>query len=89
MKPIKNKALIKPISKPNESESGIFLGEVSTKTKFMEKGTLIEKGPDVYAEIPLGSIVYYDRYAGTPISISGEGHLVMRNDEIQAYELVK
>jgi chaperonin GroES len=87
IKPIKNKLLVKPIGKSTETESGLFKGDADRKEKFIEKGSVIDLGPEVTKELNKAHTVYFDRWAGTSVSIDGDNHLMLKDDEIQAYEI--
>lgn len=86
IKPIKNKLLVKPIGKSTETDSGLYKGDADRKEKFIEKGSVIDLGPEVVDELKTAHTVYFDRWAGTNVSVDGENHLMLKEDEIQAYE---
>ena len=86
MKMIGEKLLVQPAKNQNVTESGFIMPEAEKKEKFLEKGELITKGSKVSSPVNIGDTVYYDRYAGTPVTIDGEAHLVMKDEDLQAFE---
>jgi len=86
LKPIRTKILVKPLGKSNVTESGIIIPDADTKEKFLEKGYVVESGHEVSREINNSSVIYYDRWAGTEVNVEGEPFLMMKEEDVQAYE---
>lgn len=87
MKPIKDKLVVKPSGDEKKTDSGIILPDAERKEKFLESGTVVSIGGEVDESIKPGMKIYYDRWAGVPITIDDEKMLVIKNKEVQAVYL--
>ena len=89
MKMIKDRLLVKPIKIERTTiKNFVMEKDPDKKRKFIEHGTLINIGPSVLNKLNVGDTVYYGRYAGTSVSIDGENHLVIKEDEIDGFRRV-
>ncbi len=88
VKPLQDRVLLKRVEKEEKSAGGIIIPDTA-KEKPIE-GEVIAAGPGRLGEdnklIPLdvkpGDRVLFQKYAGTEVTIDGEEHLLMREDDI-------
>lgn len=89
-RPLNDRILVKRSSSETTTKSGIIIPE-NAKEKPMQ-GTIIAVGPgksnEDGSQTPLlvkeGQLVMFRKYAGTDVTISGEEHMILREDEILA-----
>tara|TARA_B100000925_G_scaffold290193_1_gene274831 strand:+ start:47 stop:337 length:291 start_codon:yes stop_codon:yes gene_type:complete len=89
-RPLNDRILVKRSSSETTTKSGIIIPE-NAKEKPMQ-GTVIAVGPgksnEDGSQTPLlvqeGQLVMFRKYAGTDVTISGEEHMILREDEILA-----
>ena len=90
LKPLGSRLVVEPIEQEEKTSSGIYLPDTA-KEKPM-KGTVIsvgpgdrnEKGDRVAMDVPLGSIVLFNKYAGTEVAIDDKKLLIMKESDILA-----
>lgn len=81
--PIGDRVLVLPIKAESKTASGILLPE-TTKEK-TDTGTVVAVGTDSERiKVSVGQKVMFDRYAGVPAKIDGEGHLLLKAQDIIA-----
>ncbi|EGB16421.1 Chaperonin Cpn10 [Pseudodesulfovibrio mercurii] len=90
LKPLNDRVLVKRLETEEKTAGGIYIPD-SAKEKPMKgevvavgPGKLDEDGKRVKPTVKTGDIVLFAKYAGSEISIDGEEHLVMREDDILA-----
>lgn len=90
LKPLNDRVLVKRIEVEEKTAGGIYIPD-SAKEK-PSKGEVVAAGPGkldddgkrVKMAVKVGDSVLFAKYAGMEISIDGEEHLVMREDDILA-----
>lgn len=90
LKPLNDRILIKRISGEEKTAGGIIIPD-NAKEKPMEGkvmavggGKILEDGKIRPLEVKKGDVVFFRKYAGTEVTIEGEEHMIMREDEILA-----
>ncbi len=90
IKPLQDRVLVQRLESEEKTSSGLYIPDTA-KEKPLE-GIVRAVGPgkraDSGAEIPMsvseGDKVLFGKYSGTEITLSGEEHLILREDEILA-----
>lgn len=90
LKPLGDHVLVKPLSKEEKTEGGIYLPDTA-KEKPQEgeviavgPGRLLDNGTRVQPEVKVGDKVVYAKYGGTEIKIGDVEYLIMRESDILA-----
>ena len=81
IKPVGDKVLVIPDSADNVTESGLFVR--SFDADIQQRGTVSAVGERVRAVRP-GDRIVYERFAGSPVSVSGADYLIMGSADIIA-----
>lgn len=88
VRPLQDRVIVKRVNEEEKTKGGIIIPD-SAKEKPMEglvvavgPGKVSEKGDKVPLEIKSGDRILFGKYSGTEISIKGEEHLIMREDDI-------
>ncbi|MBS3780050.1 MAG: co-chaperone GroES [Desulfovermiculus sp.] len=90
LKPLQDRVVIKKVEEEQKSAGGIIIPDTA-KERSMQ-GDVVAVGPgkvdknDQRMEMSVqpGDRVMYGKFAGTEVSIDGEEHLVMREEDIMA-----
>ena len=88
VKPLEDRVLVKPIENESKTESGLYLPESSKERPV--QGTVVAVGPgkklDSGDRAPMnvkkGDKVLFSKYSGTEITLEGEEHLIIREDDV-------
>ncbi len=90
LKPLGEHVLVKPLSKEEKTEGGIFLPDTA-KEKPQEgevvavgSGRILDNGNRVTPEVKVGDKVIYAKYGGTEFKVGDEEYLIMRENDILA-----
>lgn len=90
IKPLYDRVLIQRIESDDKSAGGIIIPD-SAKEKPLEgivrsagPGKLNDDGSHANMQVQEGDKVLFGKYAGTEITVAGEEHLILREDEILA-----
>jgi chaperonin GroES len=90
LKPLGDHVLLKPLSKEEKTEGGIYLPDTA-KEKSQEgeiiavgPGRMLENGTRVAPEVKEGDKVIYAKYGGTEFKVGDEEYLIMRESDILA-----
>jgi len=90
LKPLSDHVLVKPLSKEEKTEGGIYLPDTA-KEKPQEgeviavgPGRMLDNGTRVAPEVKVGDKVIYAKYGGTEVKIGDEEYLIMRESDILA-----
>ncbi|WP_419778606.1 co-chaperone GroES [Maridesulfovibrio sp.] len=90
LKPLADRVLVRRLEVEEKTVGGIIIPD-SAKEKPLKgeviaagPGKLDDKGARVALGVKEGDAVLFAKYAGTEISIEGEDHLIMREDDILA-----
>ena len=90
LKPLNDRVLVKRLEMEEKTAGGIYIPD-SAKEKPM-KGEIVAAGPGklddagkrIKMSVKTGDSVLFAKYAGMEISVDGEEHLVMREEDILA-----
>lgn len=90
IKPMEDRILVKPLEAQETRKGGIIIPD-SAKEK-PEEGKVVAVGPGKVLEsgakkpvgVKKGDKVLFAKYAGTEVTISGEKHLILREDDVLA-----
>lgn len=90
LKPLGDHVLVKPLSKEEKTEGGIYLPDTA-KEKPQEgeviavgPGRLLDNGTRVQPEVKAGDKVIYAKYGGTEIKLGDVEYMIMRESDILA-----
>lgn len=86
--PLRDRILIKRMGEEEKTKGGIIIPD-SAKEKPMQgkviavgKGEVSKDGKLIPPEVKEGDMVLLAKYAGTEIKVEGEGHLIVRENDI-------
>ena len=90
LKPLQDRVVIKKVEEEQKSAGGIIIPDTA-KERSMQgdvvavgPGRLDSNGQCIDMSVQPGERVMYGKFAGTEVSIDGEDHLVMREEDIIA-----
>ncbi len=83
IKPLADRVLIKIEEAETKTASGLFIPQ--TAQEKTQQGVVITIGDDTdIITVKEGDKVMYDKYAGTPVKIDGQDHLILQMQDIIA-----
>ncbi len=80
MRPLRDYLLIERKAAPTKSEGGVDLPD--TVEEKPSEGVVLQKGPSVSGEIPIGATVRISTYTGTEIQDNGVVYLLAREKDV-------
>ncbi|AEH40937.1 chaperone GroES [Treponema paraluiscuniculi Cuniculi A] len=81
--PLADRVLVKTDKSETRTASGIIIPD--TAQEKMQSGTVIAVGSDSEKiKVSVGQRVMHDKYAGNPVKIDGEEHLLLKGTDILA-----
>lgn len=90
IKPLEDRILVKPLEAGETKKGGIIIPD-SAKEKPEEgkviavgTGKILENGTKKPLAVKKGDIVMFAKYAGNEITIDGDKHLIMREEDVLA-----
>ena len=90
LKPLQDRVVIKKVEEEQKSAGGIIIPDTAKErsmqgdVKAVGPGKVDKHGQRMDMSVQPGDRVMYGKFAGTEISIDGEEHLVMREEDIMA-----
>lgn len=88
IKPLENRVAVKFIEEEEKTKSGIVLPDTAKDEKPQQgeviavgKGCIPEEGE---AEVAVGDMVVFDKYAGTKITLDGDDYVIVNLDDVLA-----
>jgi chaperonin GroES len=75
--PLGDRVVVKAVIVEEKTSSGIFLP--STSQAKPNQGEIVSANVE---DVKVGDVVAYSKYAGTEVEIKGEGHLILKNDDL-------
>lgn len=75
--PLGDRVVVKSVVVEEKTSSGIFLPSTS-QTK-PNQGEIVSANVE---DVKVGDVVVYSKYAGTEVEIKGEGHMILKNDDL-------
>jgi chaperonin GroES len=90
LKPLNDRVLVKRLESEEKTAGGLYIPDTAKEKP--SRGKVIAAGPGKLADdgkrtalaVKADDLVLFNKYAGTEISLDGEEHLVMREDDILA-----
>jgi chaperonin GroES len=90
LKPLNDRVLVKRLESEEKTAGGLYIPDTAKEKP--SRGKVVAAGPGKLADdgkrtalaVKAGDRVLFNKYAGTEISLDGEEHLVMREDDILA-----
>jgi chaperonin GroES len=90
IRPLHDRLIVKRLEEEEKTKGGIIIPD-SAKEKPIEgkviavgEGKLNKDGKKIPLGVKKGDRILFARYAGTEVKISGEEHLMMREDDVLA-----
>ncbi len=86
--PLHDRILIKRMGEKEKTKGGIIIPDAAKekpmqgKVIAMGKGEVSKDGKLIPLEVKEGDMVLFVKYAGTEIKVEGEGHLIVRENDI-------
>ena len=90
IRPLHDRVIVKRIEEEGKTKGGIIIPDtakekpIEGKVTAVGAGKILENGTKQPLEVKKGDKVLFGKYAGTDITIDGEEHLIMREDDIIA-----
>jgi chaperonin GroES len=88
IRPLQDRIIVKRIDEEETTQGGIIIPD-SAKEKPQEgkvtaagKGKILEDGKLQKLDVKKGDRVLFSKYSGTEITIEGEEHLIIREDDV-------
>jgi len=89
-RPLNDRILVKRINTEETTKGGLFIPD-NAKEKPMQgkvvatgEGKCLDNGTVRALEVKKDQTIFFRKYAGTEVTISGEEHLILREDEVLA-----
>ena len=88
LKPLQDRVIVKQSEAEEKTKSGILLPDTAkekpTKGKVIAvgPGKLDDKGRPMEIGLRVGETVYYGKYSGTDVEISGEKFVILRESDV-------
>lgn len=90
VQPLYDRVLVQRLESEAKTATGIIIPD-SAKEKPLEgivraagKGKVADNGETIALQVKEGDKVLFGKYSGTDVTINGEEHLILREDEILA-----
>ena len=90
IRPLHDRVIVKRVEEEGKTKGGIIIPDtakekpIEGKVTAVGAGKILENGTKQPLEVKKGDKVLFGKYAGTDITIDGEEHLIMREDDIIA-----
>ena len=92
LKPLQDRVVIKKVEEEQKSAGGIIIPDTAKERSMY--GDVVAAGPGkvdkngqrMQMSVQPGDRVMYGKFAGTEVSIDGEDHLIVREEDIVAKE---
>jgi chaperonin GroES len=85
VKPLADRVVVRLEKSETKSSGGIIIPD--TAQEKTQIGVVTAVGPGTEKEkitVTVGQKVLYDKYAGSPVKLDGEEHLILKNSDIVA-----
>lgn len=88
IRPLQDRIVVKRLEEEEQTKGGIIIPDTAKEKPIEGKviavgnGKLLENGTRVPLEVKVGDRILFGKYAGTEVKISGEEHLIMREDDV-------
>ena len=88
IRPLQDRILVKRVAGEERSAGGIIIPD-NAKEKPMEgtvvavgNGKILTDGKVVKPDVKAGDTIIFSKYAGSEVKISGDEHLILREDDV-------
>jgi chaperonin GroES len=88
IRPLQDRILVKRVESEEKTKGGIIIPD-SAKEKPQEgkvvavgKGKLDDDGKHMPLDVKKGDKILFSKYAGTEVTIEGDEHLIIREDDV-------
>ncbi len=88
IRPLQDRVIVKRIEEEERTKGGIIIPDTAKekpqegKIVAVGKGKLNEEGKVIPLDVKVNDRVLFGKYSGSEITIDGEEHLIMREDDI-------
>jgi chaperonin GroES len=90
VKPLQDRVIVKRLEEEEKTKGGIIIPDTAKekpqegKVVSVGAGKVSDKGERIALEVKAGDRVLFGKYSGNEITIDGQEHLIMREDDIIA-----
>jgi chaperonin GroES len=88
IRPLGDRLLVKRVKEEEKTKGGIIIPDTAKekpqegKVVAVGKGKMTEAGKLVAPEVKAGDTVLFGKYSGSEVTLDGEEHLIMREDDV-------
>jgi chaperonin GroES len=92
LKPIDDRIVITPLSPEEKTAGGVILPDTAQEKPNKGKviavgpGRMLDSGKRATPAVEAGAVVYFGKYAGTEVKVSGNEFKILRESDILAVE---
>ncbi len=90
IRPLQDRIVVKRVESENKTKGGIIIPDTA-KEKPIEgrvvavgNGKVLKDGKVRPVDVKVGDVVLFGKYSGTEITIDGEEHVLLREDDVRA-----
>jgi chaperonin GroES len=90
MRPLHDRILVKRVEEENKTKGGIIIPDTAkekpqeAKVVAVGSGRVTDDGKVIALEVKKGDRVLFGKYSGSEVTIEGEEHLIIREEDILA-----
>jgi chaperonin GroES len=90
IRPLHDRILVKRLEGEEKTAGGLYIPDtakekpIEAKVIAVGSGKVLEDGSVRKPEVKAGDRVLFSKYSGTEVTIDGEEHLIMREDDLLA-----
>ena len=90
VKPLGNKVLVRRDDAPETTEGGIIIPDTANEKPLegvvvaVGDGAILQNGKKVAMTVKKGDVVFFGPYSGTEITLEGQDHVIIDENEIIA-----
>ena len=88
IRPLQDRVIVKRLEEEEKTKGGIIIPDTAKekpqegKVTAVGKGKVTEDGKVIPMDVKVGDRILFGKYSGAEIKISGEEHLIMREEDI-------
>jgi chaperonin GroES len=88
VRPLGDRLLVKRVKEEEKTKGGIIIPDTAKekpqegKVMAVGKGKMTEAGKLVTPEVRAGDTILFGKYSGSEVTLDGEEHLIMREDDV-------
>jgi chaperonin GroES len=90
IRPLHDRILVKRLDEEEKTKGGIIIPDTAKekpqegKVIAVGNGKITEDGKTLALEVQKGDRILFSKYAGTEITLEGDEHLILREDDVLA-----